>query len=183
MPRARPRNREEKRAFFESLNVVREVVVQCEQGSDRQIECTTLCSYQSDGRRQSGSRSGLCCDAAEAARLPSARSGRRGSRQTSRASWRSDHDSNRVHGEAAPAPCRDRIRERTQTSAVCAASYVGCLCVVRRDIAASPRDCLACVVLPLLRTGAADGAGRRSWLPRGNRTIHLPAIRKASRTN
>jgi hypothetical protein len=46
MPRARPCNREEKRAFFDGLNIVRNVVVQCEQGSNWQIECTTLCSYQ-----------------------------------------------------------------------------------------------------------------------------------------
>ena len=43
---SRPRDREEKRAFFESLNVMRQVVVQCEQGSDRQIECTTFCSHR-----------------------------------------------------------------------------------------------------------------------------------------
>ena len=43
---SRPRDREENRAFFESLNVMRQVVVQCEQGSDRQIECTTFCSHR-----------------------------------------------------------------------------------------------------------------------------------------
>ena len=42
----RPRNSEEKRAFFKRLNVMRQVLVQCEQGSGGQIECPAFCSHQ-----------------------------------------------------------------------------------------------------------------------------------------